>query len=79
MEIDILLCVLAFICICILEIAAVLEPLCRVIEPLDLAQGGFRRHSETIETVASLNESILQFQQRRHRKPILLFLDIKAA
>ena len=57
----------------------ILEPLRRVIEPLDLAQGGFRVHRGTTETIASLNESILQFERRKHRSPILLFLDIKAA
>jgi hypothetical protein len=50
------------------------------IEPLDLAQGGFRRHRGTIEVIAAYNESIIQFQKRnRGTSPIVLFIDIKAA
>lgn len=57
----------------------ILEELKRFIEPLDLAQGGFRRNRGTIETIASLQETVLQFERKNKRQPIILFLDIKAA
>lgn len=50
------------------------------IEPLDIAQGGFRKHRGTQESIACLNESIIQFEKEHHgASPVIAFMDIKAA
>ena len=51
------------------------------IEPkMDIAQGGFRSNRGTIESIASLNETILQFRKKfRGRNPVIAFLDIQKA
>ncbi len=50
------------------------------IEPLDIAQGGFRRHRGTQDSIAALNESIIQFQDSHDgESPVIAFMDIKAA
>ena len=50
------------------------------VEPLDIAQGGFRKNRGTQESIASLNEAIIQFEkENRGRSPVIAFLDIKAA
>ena len=47
---------------------------------LDIAQGGFRSSRGTIETIASLNETIIQFESKFHnRNPVIAFLDIQKA
>ena len=47
---------------------------------LDVAQEGFRTNRGTIETIASLNETILQFEKKfRGRNPVIAFLDIQKA
>ena len=56
-----------------------LPQLRNVVEPLDISQGGFRAERGTIETIASLNETILQYERREKKQPIIVFLDIKAA
>ena len=56
----------------------ILSELTYVVEPLDIAQGGFRMKRSTIDQVASLHELVIH--QRRKKKPVLVcFLDIKAA
>jgi hypothetical protein len=47
---------------------------------IDIAQGGFRADRGTIESVASLNETILQFRSKfKKKKPVIAFLDIQKA
>ena len=50
------------------------------IESKLVAQGGFRTNRGTIETIASMNETILQSEKKfRGRNPVIAFLDIQKA
>lgn len=57
----------------------ILPFLTNAIEPLDIGQGGFRHRRGTTDTVAALNESIIQFEREKGDSPVIAFLDIKAA
>ena len=47
---------------------------------MDAEQGGFHTNRGTTETIASLNETILQFEKKfRGRNPVIAFLDIQKA
>ena len=58
-----------------------LQPaLTRILEPiLDISQGGFREKRSTVDQVASLHEAIIQRRKVLGRKPLVAYLDIKAA
>lgn len=57
-----------------------LQPiLTRMIEPLDIAQGGFREKRSTLEDVVALHETIVQRKASTGKYPIVAYLDIKAA
>lgn len=51
----------------------------RVVEPLDMTQGGFRARRSTVDQAAALHEAITQSRKTLGRAPVLAFLDIKAA
>jgi hypothetical protein len=53
--------------------------LTRTIEPLDIAQGGFRTQRSTLDQIASLHEAIIQRKKTLGRHPLVAYLDIKAA
>lgn len=57
----------------------ILGELDKVIEPLDIAQGGFRRHRSTLEQCASLHELITRHWFEEKKRLVIAFLDIKAA
>lgn len=50
-----------------------------MIEPLDIAQGGFREKRSTLEDVVALQEAIVQTKAATKRYPLVAYLDIKAA
>ena len=50
-----------------------------LLEPLDISQGGFRSKRSTIDQIASLHEAILQRSKTLGRRPLVAYLDIKAA
>jgi hypothetical protein len=57
-----------------------LQPvLTRIIEPLDISQGGFRCKRSTLDQIASLNEAIIQRGKTLGQWPLVAYLDIKAA
>jgi hypothetical protein len=49
------------------------------IEPLDIAQGGFRAGRATIDQAACLHEAMVQSSRRTGKQPLVAYLDIKAA
>jgi hypothetical protein len=53
--------------------------LLKVVEPLDICQGGFRRQRGTLEQVACLHDAIITRGTALHGPRHLAFLDIKAA
>lgn len=55
------------------------QKLRRSIEPLDVAQGGFRARRGTIDQVAALHEAIVHRTRTLGHAPAMAFLDIKAA
>lgn len=58
---------------------SILPTLVRYVEPLDIAQGGFRSERGTQEQIAGLNDAIVDFIRRHGRLPVVIFGDIKAA
>jgi hypothetical protein len=49
------------------------------LEPLDISQGGFRSKRSTLDQIASLHEAIIQRRRTLGRRPMVAYLDIKAA
>mgnify|MGYP002777274952 CR=1 FL=1 len=57
----------------------ILKAMTLLVEPLDIAQGGFRERRSTLEQCASLNEMMVSHLQRTGQHLLVAFLDIKAA
>lgn len=57
----------------------ILGELGKLVEPLDICQGGFRANRSTLDQIASLDEAIKQRTKTLGKPPVVAYLDIKAA